>query len=965
MAAIKFDELFQRLEQNIKDVEAAMVSLKSTTKDVEGLKGVRKQVEGIAKSRKKLTEIERDNLAIRKKAATLNKRAIREADRETQALDLKLQTKRQLLNLQKKEVTEQAKLNAELKRYRNLEVKSLSDLKKKQTVLKKYALTLDRAGKEYKQLTKEIRKNDAQLKKHNKSINSSRSGFNKLAGRAAGFVGIYGVIRLLGNLGKIFSQFEKANKRLQAILGVSAKDMSALKNQAKELGAITAFTASQVTGLQTELAKLGFTLPQIEASTEGILALAAATGTDLAEAATLSGAAVRIFGLSAEETARVADVLALSTSKSALDMQKLATALPIVGTTAKQAGLNIEQTTGLLGTLADRGIDASTAATSLRMIFIQLAKQGITFNEAMQKINDSTNKTKTAVELFGARAATAATVLSETGDATAKLTEELNNAKGAAQEMADVMLDNLSGDITKAKSAWEGFVLSIESGDGIISVALRNIIQSVTFLLQKLGELNKFGNIIGETDAKIIQLNIEKFKSEAQYLTEAQKIRKLKLKLLFLEEKILQAEEEKNKLPKSFLGVKTKEFKLINARIKAYKREKEILVDLNETGFFTGKENIEILEEETKAIDNNTEALKKNLSEREKFNKLVETTIESQRIGGIGGPKLPAIIGTDPNNRIISDDPKLPSGGRTSERVLQSAKSTTKTIKEKFDAYLKQLFDKDSDKSLLSRLLGGGDNSEAIAAQLIQNYQNLINIIGESIDNELNRIERLIAKQDEQIQKTQDQLEAEKDRLNELKAAGAAFDTTEKQRLEKKLRLEEAARQKSFEAEKKAKQKQKRLTLVQAIINTASATLKAFESAKNPIVGAILAAIAAAFGAAQIGVISSQKFAGGTDSVQLNGSPKGVDTVHAKLTEGEMVVQKNIVDQLPKGFTRFMLPEAANLYMNRKAPIYVNDNRESVKYLKNIDYNTKQKKGLNPDGSTAWEKKGNSTIYYN
>ena len=107
--------------------------------------------------------------------------------------------------------------------------------------------------------------------------------------------------------------------------------------------------------------------------------LAAATGSDLAEAATVSGAALRSFGLDAREMSRVTDVLALATSKSALDMQKLATALPTVASTAKVAGITIERTTALLGVLSDRGLDASTSATSLRNVFLELSKKGLTW----------------------------------------------------------------------------------------------------------------------------------------------------------------------------------------------------------------------------------------------------------------------------------------------------------------------------------------------------------------------------------------------------------------------------------------------------------------------------------------------------------------------------------------------------------------------------------------------------------
>ena len=269
-----------------------------------------------------------------------------------------------------------------------------------------------------------------------------------------------------------------------------------MTTQAKELGASTAFTASQVTELQTNFARLGFPTDDIMNMTEATLNGAAALGSDLGEQAALTGALLKQFGLDSEEAGRVNDVLAESAAKSALDFSKLSTALPIVGATANTAGVSIERTTALLGTLSDRGLDASTSGTSLRNIFLELSKKGLTFDEAMQQINTSTDKNKTAMDLFGKRSATAGIILAETGGSVDKLTESLENSDGAAKQMADTMLNNLSGDITKAQSAWEGFILSLEDGDGIISQVMRDATQSFTDTLGALTNLNN-GDFIG------------------------------------------------------------------------------------------------------------------------------------------------------------------------------------------------------------------------------------------------------------------------------------------------------------------------------------------------------------------------------------------------------------------------------------------------------------------------------------
>jgi hypothetical protein len=289
---------------------------------------------------------------------------------------------------------------------------------------------------------------------------------------------------------RIVTDFEKANSKLQAITRASASEMESMSNQAKALGASTAFTASQVTELQTEFAKLGFPTNQILDMTAATLDGAAALGSELGEQAALTGAILKQYSLDAREASRVNDVMAEAAASSALDFEKLATAMPIVGATASAAGVSFERTTALLGTLSDRGLDASSSGTALRNVFLELAKTGLTYDEAMAKINTSTNKNAVALELFGKRGATAGVILAESGVSLGEFEAKLNDANGAAKLMAQTMLDNVAGDTTKAKSAWEGFVLSLEDGTGVISEVVRGLTQMTTTYTQMLTALN-------------------------------------------------------------------------------------------------------------------------------------------------------------------------------------------------------------------------------------------------------------------------------------------------------------------------------------------------------------------------------------------------------------------------------------------------------------------------------------------
>lgn len=443
-----------------------------------------------------------------KKSNTLKTNSIALDKQKTQLLIQEERLKQTKLRTEKQLVQQQKRLDAE-------EKKRLTTLRATNSAYKKQSLELGDLRRRYKDLAVAGRENgkvakgmlidinrlNASLVKADASVGQygrNVGNYPKIFGKAtasmrqfAGALGLTSGIFLLVNgirdaIG-IFKNFEQSNANLASILGKTSDEITLLTSNAKALGETTVFTASQITELQTELAKLGFNESEILASTEAIQGLAAATGTDLAQSATQVGSVIRTFGLDASEATRVVDVLATSTTKSALDMSKLAVALPIVGSTAKTAGLSLERTTSLLGVLSDRGLDASTSATSLRNIFLELSKQGLTWEEAMGQINSATDKNATAMQLFGKRGATASIILAENAKSADELTMALLKSGGSAKKMADTQLDTLEGSLKLLRSAWEGVVLETLKSDGAFG-GLKDVIK---FLAENLKTIVK------------------------------------------------------------------------------------------------------------------------------------------------------------------------------------------------------------------------------------------------------------------------------------------------------------------------------------------------------------------------------------------------------------------------------------------------------------------------------------------
>ena len=336
---------------------------------------------------------------------------------------------------------------------------------------------------------------------------SLSGGFNEVkmgvGNMIKGFVGaqavLSGIQKLLGSLRSGWQSivdFQAENSKLAAILGTTSANMKELISDAKRLGATTKYTAAQATALQIELAKLGFTQREILDSTEYVLKFAQATGSELAEAAALAGASLRMFGADTKETERYVSAMAVATTKSALSFTYLQTAMPIVSPVAKAFNFTIEDTLALLGKLSDSGFDASMAATALRNIFLnladsngQLAKSlgGSVKNlpelvNGLKKLRDMGVDLNTTLELTDKRSVAQFNTLMQNIDTLLPLRENITGVEKDLSKMAETMSNNVQGAIAGLSSAWESLMLVFSKSTGpakdaidFIAQGLRNI----------------------------------------------------------------------------------------------------------------------------------------------------------------------------------------------------------------------------------------------------------------------------------------------------------------------------------------------------------------------------------------------------------------------------------------------------------------------------------------------------------
>lgn len=370
---------------------------------------------------------------------------------------------------------------------------------------------------------------DAGIASARKSVkNFADSTTKQLTRLIGGWTSLIAVIKGLSSAVKTMASFERANSTLASVLGKTKAEVQALTESAKQLGRMTEFTASNVTELQTALARLGFNDKQIMAMQGSVLKFASAVGTDLASAADFTGSAIRAFGLRASDTSTLLDVMAKSTSASALDFSKLATSISIVAPIAQSFGLATSETAAFLGVLANNGFDASSAATALRNILLNLAdssgklSKGIghsakSFDEILEAFGELQArgiKVDEVLAMTDKRSAAAAATIISSADAVRELNTQLVNSKGSLDEMYTTMTDNLVGATNNLKSAWEGLMLSFGNSTGPIKKA----VDWLTKLVNTMTDFNTRTQTGGASakDNKVLEWYKSQFEGMAQ-----------------------------------------------------------------------------------------------------------------------------------------------------------------------------------------------------------------------------------------------------------------------------------------------------------------------------------------------------------------------------------------------------------------------------------------------------------------
>lgn len=173
---------------------------------------------------------------------------------------------------------------------------------------------------------------------------------------------------------KTTADFDASMSKVAAVSGAAGEDFDKLREKAREMGATTKFTASDAADAMNYMAMAGWKTEQMLDGVSGIMNLAAASGEELATTSDIVTDALTAFGMSAEESSRFADILAAASSNANTNVSMMGESFKYVAPVAGSLGYSAEDVSIALGLMANSGIKASMAGTSLRNMFQRMAK---------------------------------------------------------------------------------------------------------------------------------------------------------------------------------------------------------------------------------------------------------------------------------------------------------------------------------------------------------------------------------------------------------------------------------------------------------------------------------------------------------------------------------------------------------------------------------------------------------------
>ncbi len=342
----------------------------------------------------------------------------------------------------------------------------------------------------------QLKKLDKTVGDNFRNVGAYEKGVNGLKNMLGGLGLAIGVGSVFSSSVRTVSEFGDAVADLSAITGATGKDLDYFKKQSIEMGVNVKGGASAVVeaykliaGAKPELLTNAEALNSV---TEAAILLSKASGMELPEAATALTDAMNQFGADADQASKFVDVLASGAKFAAAEIPQITEALLKFGAVAKTSNVDVKESTGLIETLAEKGLKGADAGTALRNVMLKLSApdalgkdaqdrlraMGINFealsdkskpfSERLAVLKPLLKDNAALVKVFGTENAVAATTLLSSTDRIKELTSQMDS-NGVALEQQEAKSKTLSEAYNRLKETFNGFILNMSEGAGAAS----------------------------------------------------------------------------------------------------------------------------------------------------------------------------------------------------------------------------------------------------------------------------------------------------------------------------------------------------------------------------------------------------------------------------------------------------------------------------------------------------------------
>ncbi|AWC29071.1 phage tail tape measure protein [Bacillus cytotoxicus] len=317
-------------------------------------------------------------------------------------------------------------------------------------------------------------------------------------------------------LGKMINdarEFESQTRRAAVLTGGSYNQV---KSDILDMAKTSVYSTREVAAAYSEMGAKGFDAAQSTAALPGVLSAAAASGEDLGLVADTITSALNAFGMEANKSGKVADILAQSANQSAASVLDLNYAFKYAAGPANALGISMEELAASIGIMVDAGSTGESAGTALRASMLRLVKPPKEAADALKKLGvtttDSNGKMKPLAQLMGElqkgmegytdsqKASTMAAIFGTEAvsgmlnlmgagpEKIREMTKALKNSSGASKQAADDMLKGWAGALKMMESA-------IDANSKTFVDALGPAIEAVANSITNL--VNWFANLSG------------------------------------------------------------------------------------------------------------------------------------------------------------------------------------------------------------------------------------------------------------------------------------------------------------------------------------------------------------------------------------------------------------------------------------------------------------------------------------